>query len=163
MGNMQKKIPAVSDTAPDFTLPDQDGKTHTLSDYRGRWVLLYFYPKDDTPGCTKEACMLRDTLPRFEGIHADVFGVSKDSVASHKKFAEKYDLSFPLLSDADGAVVEAYGVWREKKMMGKMYMGIARTSFLIDPDGIIRKVYEAVKPEIHAEEVLDDLTEFWAA
>lgn len=159
---MQKKIPAVADAAPDFTLPDQDGKMHTLSEYRGRWVLLYFYPKDDTPGCTKEACMLRDALPRFDGIHARVFGVSKDSVASHKKFAEKYDLPFPLLADNDGAIVEAYGVWREKKMMGKTYMGIARTSFLIDPDGIIRKIYENVKPEVHAEEVLDDITEFGA-
>lgn len=143
--------------APDFALLDQDGKMHTLSDYHGRWVLLYFYPKDDTPGCTKEACMLRDAFPRFEGTHAEVFGVSKDSVASHKKFAEKYDLPFPLLSDVEGSVVEAYGVWQEKTFMGKTHMGIVRSSFLIDPDGIIRKVYEAVKPEVHAEEVLEDL------
>jgi len=150
----------VSDTAPDFALPDQNGTTHTLSDHRGHWVLLYFYPKDDTPGCTKEACMIRDTFPRFENVHAEVFGVSKDSVASHKKFAEKYELLFPLLSDESGKVVEAYGVWQKKKMMGKEYIGIVRSSFLINPEGIIEKVYEKVRPETHAAEVLEDLREF---
>ncbi len=153
---------AVGMRAPDFTLPDQEGKEHTLSEYRGRWVLLYFYPKDDTPGCTKEACMIRDTFPRFEGVHAYVFGVSKDTVASHKKFTEKYHLPFPLLADVDTAVNKLYGVWREKKMMGKVYLGTARTSFLIDPEGVVRKVYEKVKPEIHAEEVLADLDAFGA-
>lgn len=146
--------------APDFVLPDQEGKSHRLSEYRGRWVLLYFYPKDDTPGCTKEACMIRDAFPRFEGIHAHVFGVSKDSVESHKKFAEKYNLPFPLLADEDVMVNKLYGVWQEKKMMGKIYMGTLRTSFLIDPEGTIRKVYPKVKPEVHAEEVLADLKEF---
>lgn len=155
-------MPTPGNTAPDFSLLDQDEKPHTLSNYRGRWVLLYFYPKDDTPGCTKEACMLRDTFPRFENVHADVFGVSKDSVASHKKFAEKYNLPFPLLADTEGAVVNAYGVWGKKKMMGREYDGIFRTSFLIDPDGVIKKVYESVKPEIHAEQVLEDLKAFGA-
>ena len=151
---------SISDTAPDFTLPDQRGADCTLSDYRGRWVLLYFYPKDDTPGCTKEACAIRDTFPHFEGLQVDVLGVSKDSVASHKKFADKYKLPFPLLSDPEGTVVESYGVWQEKKFMGKTHRGIARSSFLINPEGIIEKVYEKVKPEIHAEEVLEDLREF---
>lgn len=146
--------------APDFVLHDQDGKSHQLSHYRGRWVLLYFYPKDDTPGCTKEACMIRDAFPRFEGVHAHVFGVSKDTVESHKKFAEKYNLPFPLLADSDLTANKLYGVWQEKKMMGKVYMGTLRTSFLIDPEGVIRKVYPKVKPEVHAEEVLADLKEF---
>ncbi len=153
---------AVGKSAPDFTLPDQAGKSHTLSKYRGRWTLLYFYPKDDTPGCTKEACMLRDTFPQFENMHADVLGISKDSVASHKRFAEKYSLPFPLLADESGETVTKYGVWQEKKMMGKAYMGIVRTSFLINPEGEVAKIYEKVKPEIHAEEVLNDLKEFGA-
>lgn len=150
----------IGTEAPDFTLFDQDGKSHTLSAYRGRWVLLYFYPKDDTPGCTKEACMIRDAFPRFENVHAHVFGVSKDTVSSHKKFAEKYNLPFPLLADPDTTVNKLYGVWQEKKMMGKVYMGTLRASFLIDPEGVIRKVYPKVKPEVHAEEVLADLKEF---
>ncbi|PIR85343.1 thioredoxin-dependent thiol peroxidase [Candidatus Kaiserbacteria bacterium CG10_big_fil_rev_8_21_14_0_10_45_20] len=152
----------VGDIAPNFTLLDQTGSPHTLTDYRGRWVLIYFYPKDSTPGCTKEACMLRDAFPRFEGIHAEVFGISKDTVASHKSFAEKYNLPFPLLADEDKKVVEQYGVRRDKKMMGKTYKGIARTSFLIDPDGVIQKIYEKVKPEVHAEEVLADLKDLTA-
>lgn len=150
-------MPRIDEAAPDFTLPDQDGKEHTLSEYRGRFVLLYFYPKDDTAGCTKEACMIRDAFPRFEGVHARVFGVSVDSVQSHKRFAEKYQLPFPLLADTAKKVVETYGVWGEKKMFARTYMGIRRTSFLIDPNGIIKKIYESVKPEVHAEEVLADL------
>ncbi len=152
----------VGDIAPDFTLLDQDGREHTLSKYRGRYVLLYFYPKDDTPGCTKEACMIRDAFPRFEGIHARVFGISVDSVESHQKFAEKYQLPFRLLADNEKKVVELYGVWGEKKMMGRTYLGTKRTSFLIDPNGAIAKVYENVKPEVHAEEVLADLKELSA-
>ncbi len=147
----------IGEIAPDFTLRDQSGKEHTLSQYRGRYVLLYFYPKDDTSGCTKEACMIRDAFPRFEGVHAHVFGVSADSVESHKKFADKYSLPFSLLSDPDKLVLNAYGVWQEKKMMGRTFMGIVRTSFLIDPDGVVKKVYEKVRPEIHAEQVLADL------
>lgn len=153
-------MPPLNSKAPDFTLLDQFGKEHTLSKYLGRWVLLYFYPKDDTAGCTKEACMIRDTFPRFEGVHAHVFGVSIDSVESHAKFAEKYQLPFSLLADTEKQVVNAYGVWGEKNMMGKTYMGTKRTSFLIDPEGMIRKVYEGVKPEVHAEEVLADLNSF---
>lgn len=148
---------ALGDTAPDFTLSDQNGKTHTLSSYRGHWVLLYFYPKDNTPGCTKEACMIRDSFPRFEGAYADILGISADSVKSHKKFVDKYQLPFSLLADTDKKVINAYGVWGEKQMMGRAYMGIKRMSFLIDPTGVIKKVYEKVKPEVHAEEVLEDL------
>jgi len=153
---------AVGDKAPDFMLPDQDGKVHTLSDYRGRWLLLYFYPKDDTPGCTKESCMLRDTFPRFDATHARVIGISADSVESHAKFARKYDLPFPLIADTEKKVIEAYGVWGEKKMLGRTYRGIRRTSFLIDSEGVVRKIYERVKPEVHAEEVLADLASFEA-
>jgi peroxiredoxin Q/BCP len=130
---------------------------HSLKDERGRWVLLYFYPKDMTPGCTKEACAVRDTFPSFEKLNAVVWGVSADSVESHKKFAESYNLRFPLLADTEKKAIEAYGVWQEKNMMGRKYMGIVRSSFLIDPEGNIAKVYEKVKPEIHAEEVLSDL------
>ncbi len=162
-------IPSLNSPAPDFTLPDQDGAQHTLSHHRGAWVLLYFYPKDDTAGCTKEACMIRDALPDFDKAAAGtgantsarakmkVFGVSVDSVASHKKFAEKYKLSFTLLADEDKKVVNEYGVWGPKKFMGKEYEGTMRTSFLINPEGKIVKIYENVKPEIHAAQVLEDL------
>ncbi|TSC90526.1 MAG: peroxiredoxin Q/BCP [Parcubacteria group bacterium Gr01-1014_2] len=143
--------------APDFKLPDQDGKIHKLSDYRGRWVVLYFYPKDNTPGCTKEACAIRDSFPAFEKLKAKVLGVSVDSVVSHKKFAEKFSLPFTLLADEKKEVVKKYGVWGKKRFMGKEYDGTYRTSFLIDPNGKIVKIYENVKPEIHAEEVLDYL------
>ena len=143
--------------APDFTLSDQDGVTHTLSSYRGKRVLIYFYPKDDTPGCTKQACAIRDADPDFKKLNVVVLGVSADSVKSHKKFAEKYGLAFPLLADEDKAVVQAYGVWGRKKFMGREYDGIFRTSFLISPEGVIEKVYENVKPEKHADEVLIDL------
>ncbi len=153
-------MPAVGDKAPIFSLPDQNGNEHSLSDYIGRWVLLYFYPKDMTPGCTKEACMLRDAFPRFEQLHAHVFGISGDTVESHRKFADAYSLPFSILADPEKRTLNAYGVWGEKKMMGKTYMGTKRTSFLVDPEGIIRKVYENVKPEVHAEEVLADLKEF---
>lgn len=146
--------------APEISLPDQEGKVHTLSMYRGKWVLVYFYPKDDTPGCTKEACAIRDVDPDLRSLDAVVLGVSTDTVASHKKFAEKYQLPFPLLADVDRAVVDAYGVWGPKNFMGRDYEGILRTSFLIDPNGVVRKVYEQVKPEIHAAEVLADLKAF---
>lgn len=150
-------MPIAGNTAPDFRLPDQDGAVHSLKDERGRWVLLYFYPKDMTPGCTKEACAVRDTFPSFEKLNAVVWGVSADSVESHKKFAESYNLRFPLLADTEKKAIAAYGVWQEKNMMGRKYMGIVRSSFLIDPEGNIAKVYEKVKPELHAEEVLSDL------
>jgi peroxiredoxin Q/BCP len=133
--------------APSFTLPDQDGAQHSLADYKGKWVLLYFYPKDDTSGCTKQACMVRDALPDFSKLDVTVLGVSVDAVASHKRFAEKYSLPFTLLADEDKKVSGAYGVLGEKGMA-------LRTSFLIDPDGKVAKVYENVDPATHAEMVL---------
>ena len=143
--------------APDFKTLDQDGKNHKLSDYKGQWVLIYFYPKDDTPGCTKEACAIRDMMPNFKKLKLKVFGVSVNDVKSHKKFAEKYDLPFTLLADPDKKVVKKYGVWGKKKFIGREYMGTFRTSFLIDPKGKIAKVYEKVNPETHATEILEDL------
>jgi len=148
----------AGDAAPDFSLPDQEGRVHRLSDYRGRWVFLYFYPKDDTPGCTKEACGVRDHFPKFGRKDAVVFGISADPMESHKRFAQKFKLPFPLLADTEKKMIQAYGAWGQKSFMGKTYMGIQRTSFLINPKGKIAKIYEKVKPEIHAEEVLADLT-----
>lgn len=150
-------MPQQGDEAPEFTLEDQGGVERALEDYRGSWVLLYFYPKDDTPGCTKQACALRDDFPAFENVDAVILGVSTDTVARHHAFAQKYNLPFTLLADEDKKVVEMYGVWQKKKMMGREYMGTVRTSFLIDPDGVIAKVYENVKPETHAQDVLKDL------
>jgi peroxiredoxin Q/BCP len=147
----------TGEAAPEFTLQDQDGKEHSLKEYRGNWVLLYFYPKDDTPGCTKEACSIRDGFPNFGALNVKVLGVSTDSVASHKKFAEKYSLPFTLLADEKKEVVGQYGVWAKKKFMGREYMGTMRTSFLINQEGMIAKIYEEVKPEVHAQEVLRDL------
>ncbi len=146
--------------APLFSLPDQAGKIHRLSDYLGRWVLVYFYPKDDTPGCTAEACSLRDNLPKFGKIKAVILGISADSVSSHARFTEKYGLNFTLLADEQKQVVKAYGAWGEKSFMGKKYFGISRSSFLIDPAGKIAKVYPKVKPAEHAAEVLKDLEKF---
>lgn len=150
-------LPEIGSPAPGFTLQDQDGAEHSLADYRGKWLLLYFYPKDDTPGCTIEACGLRDQFKDFSRIGAEVVGVSTDSAGSHKKFAEKFELPFTLLADVHKEVVGAYGVFGEKKMMGRTYMGTRRTSFLIDPSGKVAKVYEKVKPETHAAEVIADL------
>lgn len=152
-------IPAVGTVAPDFMLLDQNGKEQSLASYKGRFVLLYFYPKDDTPGCTKEACAIRDAFPAFDASKAVVLGISPDSVKSHKKFEEKYQLPFTLLADEGHAVADAYGVWGRKKFMGREYDGVFRTSFLIDPQGSVAKVYESVKPEAHATEVLADLAE----
>lgn len=143
--------------APDFTLSDDKGKSRSLSDHKGKWVLLYFYPKDDTPGCTKEACAIRDNFPDFKKLKIAVLGVSADSVGRHEKFKSKYKLPFTLLSDEDKVVLKKYGVWAKKKFMGREYMGILRSSFLIDPKGKIAKVYENVKPPLHAEEVLEDV------
>ena len=147
----------IGDKAPEFTLPDQNEKTHSLSSYLGEWVLVYFYPKDDTPGCTKEACASRDSYPDFKRLKLTVFGISTDSVKSHGKFASKYELPFTLLSDAEKKAVNNYGVYGKKKFMGREYMGTLRASFLIDPRGNIVKIYENVKPEAHAQEVLSDL------
>ncbi len=149
--------PKQGTKAPSFSLPDEAGNIQKLSSYKGSYVLLYFYPKDDTPGCTKEACFLRDAFPSFEKLDAVVFGVSADTSASHKKFKDKYKLPFHLLADTEKETIRAYGVWGKKKFMGREYMGILRTSFLIDPKGAISKVYENVKPAIHADEVLTDL------
>ena len=153
--------------APNFVLPDQNGKKHSLTDFRGRWVLLYFYPKDDTPGCTKEACSIRDLFPDFRKLDAEVLGISIDSVARHKKFVEKYQLPFTLLADTEKKVVKKYGVWAKKKFppslklrragMGREYMSTLRSSFLIDPKGKVAMIYEKVTPESHAQEVLRDL------
>jgi thioredoxin-dependent peroxiredoxin len=147
----------IGNKAPTFSLPDQDGKIHSLSDYQGKKVLLYFYPKDDTPGCTTEACNFRDGYEEFQKLGLVILGVSADSVKSHKKFAEKFKLNFPLLADEDKKLCESYGVWQLKKFMGREYMGIARTSFLIDEKGNLEKIYEGVKPPVHAEEVKADL------
>jgi peroxiredoxin Q/BCP len=140
--------------APVFSLPDQEGRKHALADYAGRPVVLYFYPKDDTPGCTKESCAFQDNLPKFKKSKAAVFGVSVLNSASKAKFAAKYGLTFPLLADEDHAVMEKYGVWQEKSMYGKKYMGVARTTYLIGPDGKVVKRWDGVKVDGHAEEVL---------
>ena len=144
----------VGQPAPDFTLPDQHGQEVTLSRLKGTPVVLYFYPKDDTPGCTKEACAFRDARALYEKAGATVVGVSPDTVASHKKFADKYELSFTLIADTDKAVCQSYGVWQEKSMYGKKSWGVVRTSFLIDGDGIVRRVFRRVKVDGHADEVL---------
>ncbi len=140
--------------APDFSLADETGQVRKLSDYEGKLVLLYFYPKDDTPGCTTEACSLRDDYSAYEKAGVVILGVSADTVASHKKFKQKYHLPFSLLADVDHKVCEAYGVWARKKLMGREYMGILRTSYLIGTDGMIRKVFPDVKPSEHSKEVL---------
>ncbi|MDX1423259.1 MAG: thioredoxin-dependent thiol peroxidase [Kiloniellales bacterium] len=144
----------VGKKAPDFTLSADGGGTVKLSELRGRKVVLYFYPKDDTPGCTKEACGFRDALPDFSKIDAEILGVSKDSVARHDKFKAKYDLPFTLLSDEAGEVCEAYGTWVEKSMYGRKYMGIDRATFLIDETGTLRAEWRKVKVPGHVEEVL---------
>ena len=143
--------------APDFTVVTDDGSKLKLSSLRGRNVVLYFYPKDDTPGCTVEACELRDAFPRFSKTDAVILGVSPDGVASHQKFKKKFELPFTLLADTDHAIAEAYGVWVEKSMYGKKYMGVQRATFVIDKKGSVAKVYPKVKPEGHAAEVEAEL------
>ncbi len=141
--------------APDFTLPTDGGGEISLKDLKGRPLVVYFYPKDDTPGCTKEACAFRDDFPNFTGASAAIIGISKDPVAKHDKFKAKYDLPFTLASDAESDVCERYGVWVEKSMYGKTYMGIERATFLIDAEGKIARVWRKVKVPGHAGEVLD--------
>lgn len=142
--------------APEFALPATGGRTISLSDFKGsKNVVLYFYPKDETPGCTKEACSFRDVQSDFDAVGAVILGVSADSVASHEKFAARHHLLFPLLSDADKTVSDAYGVWKEKSMYGKTFMGMVRTTFVIDREGIIRKVWPKVRVDGHIDEVLD--------
>jgi peroxiredoxin Q/BCP len=145
--------------APDFTLSDQFGKKHSLSGYLGQWIILYFYPKDLTPGCTTEACNFRDDFPNFQKFNTLIFGVSKDNVKRHATFAAKYKLPFSLLSDERGEVCEKYKVWKEKSMYGKTFMGIVRSTYLINPEGKISRVYPKVKVKEHASELLKDLQE----
>lgn len=143
--------------APDFTLLDKDGKSVSLSDFLGKKVVLYFYPKDNTPGCTRQACAFAGAYAEFQSKGVEVIGISKDSVASHTKFAEKYSLPFVLLSDPDLIAIKAYGVWQEKKMCGKVSMGVVRTTFIIDEAGKIEKIMPKVKPDTNASEILEAL------
>jgi peroxiredoxin Q/BCP len=147
----------VGKKAPDFSLLNQDEKKISLKDYVGQKVVLYFYPKDDTSGCTKEACSFSDDLPKFSKVDAVILGVSPDSVKSHKKFSEKYKLKFDLLADDDKNVVDKYGVWKEKSMYGRKYMGVERTTFIIDEKGKIKKIFNKVKVDGHNKEVLEAL------
>lgn len=139
--------------APKFTAKADDGKPLSLDDFAGKYLVLYFYPKDDTPGCTKEACAFRDELPNFEGLNAEIVGVSKDSVEKHQKFKQKYDLNFPLLADTEGEICEAYGVFREKMNFGKTSLGIVRSTFLIGPDGVVVRAWNSVKVAGHDAQV----------
>lgn len=143
--------------APDFTLPDQNGEPHRLSDYRGQKVILYFYPKDNTAGCTKQACNFKELMPQFREKGAVILGVSKDSVASHKRFEEKYGLPFTLLSDEEKTVIQAYDVWKEKKNYGKVTMGVVRTTYLIDEDGVIVRAFDKVKAADNPAQMLGEL------
>jgi len=143
--------------AQDFTLPDQNGKQHSLSDYHGKWVVLYFYPKDDTSGCTKEACSFRDTMQTLVSKNVVVLGVSADSAESHQKFIKKFDLNFVLLSDESKEVIKQYNAWGKKTIYGKKFVGILRKTYLINPEGEIIKTYEKVNPENHTSEILKDL------
>ena len=147
----------IGTPAPDFTLPDQNGAPHTLSDYRGQKVILYFYPKDNTSGCTKQACAFGELYPQFREKGAVVLGVSKDSVASHKKFEQNYGLPFTLLSDVDKAVIQAYDVWKEKKNYGKVTMGVVRTTYLIDENGVIIRAFDKVKAAENPAQMLGEL------
>ncbi len=139
--------------APDFSIPADGGRIVSLSDFKGRKLVIYFYPKDDTPGCTTESCGFRDQIKEFNALNIGIVGISRDSVKSHDKFREKYDLNFPLGSDEDGKVCEAYGVWKEKSRMGKKYMGIERSTFLIDEKGKIARIWRNVKVNGHTDEV----------
>lgn len=143
--------------APEFSLPGSDGKTHALKDYRGRTVVLYFYPKDDTPGCTVEACAFRDANDDLAALGATVWGISPQDARSHARFRSKFSLSFPLLVDTDHAVADAYGTWVEKNRYGRTYWGNARRTFLVDPEGRVARVWEKVTPEGHADEVLAEV------
>ena len=149
----------IGTKAPDFTLPDQNGNMHSLSEYRGKKVILYFYPKDNTPGCTKQACGFAERYPQFTEKGAVVLGISKDSVASHKKFEEKYGLPFTLLADPELVAIQAYDVWQEKKNYGKTYMGVVRTTYLIDENGKIVKAFDKVKAADNPEQMLGELGE----
>lgn len=150
-------MPEEGKKAPSFKLKDKDGKEISLSDFKGKNVVLYFYPKDNTSGCTAEACNFRDEFPKFSNLNAVIIGISPDSSESHKKFADKYELPFILLSDPEEKVLEAYGVWKEKSMYGRKYMGVERTTFVIDADGKIKKIFNKVKVQGHNKEVMEAL------
>lgn len=156
-------MPQAGDQAPQVALPDEHGATHSLADRRGSWTVVYFYPKDNTPGCTTEACGFRDLHGELEGMDAQVWGISPDGSGSHAAFRAKYGLPFTLLSDQDHATAEAYGAWGEKRNYGKTYMGIIRSSFLVDPDGRVAKAWPSVKADGHADQVLEALREAQAA
>ncbi|XPM56215.1 MAG: thioredoxin-dependent thiol peroxidase [Leptolyngbya sp. IPPAS B-1204] len=145
------------DLAPDFSLPDANGQLVNLADFRGKRVILYFYPRDNTPGCTKEACGFRDAYPDYQAQDVVILGISTDDAKAHTKFIQKFNLPFPLLSDAEGRVASAYDSYGLKKFMGKEYMGISRNTFVIGPDGRIEKIYLKVKPDQHAADILNDL------
>jgi len=147
----------IGTKAPAFSLPDQNGNIHTLEEYRGKKVVLYFYPKDNTPGCTKQACSFAELYPQFMEKGAVVLGISKDSVASHKKFEEKFGLPFTLLSDTELATIQAYDVWKEKKLYGKTSMGVVRTTYLIDEEGVIAKAFGNVKAAENPEKMLKEI------
>jgi len=151
--------PQAGEPAPDFALPDDRGTAHRLSEQRGRWTVVYFYPADDTPGCTTEACQFRDSMAAIGDRDADVWGISPDGAASHARFREKYGLSFTLLSDEDHAVAERYGAWQLKRQYGREYWGIQRSTFLVDPEGRIARAWPKVKADGHAAEVLGALEE----
>ncbi len=153
----------IGDKAPDFSIPSDGGKTVSLSDYKGRFLVLYFYPKDDTPGCTKEAIGFSENKVAFNKLGADILGISKDTTAKHDKFIAKHDLTVALGSDEDGKVIEDYGVWVEKNMYGKKYMGIERATYLIGPDGAILEIWRKVRVKVHVETVLDTLKQHAAA
>ena len=156
-------MPEAGDAAPPIRLPDETGTPHDLADQRGRWTIVYFYPEDDTSGCTTEACQFRDLDEEIKDTGADVWGVSPDGAASHKRFREKYDLPFTLLSDEDHGVAERYGAWTLKHNYGREYMGIQRSSFLVDPDGVVARAWPKVKADGHAANVLAALAEARAA
>ena len=147
----------AGDKAPDFTLFDKDGKAVSLSDFAGKRAVVYFYPRDNTPGCTRQACAFAAAYDGFRGNDIAVIGISRDSVASHQKFAEKYDLPFILLSDPDLEAIQAFGVWQEKKLYGKVSMGVVRSTFVISPDGMVEKVFPKAKPDTNAAEILEYL------
>ena len=147
----------INTQAPDFTLPDQDGKMHSLSDYKGRKVILYFYPKDNTSGCTKQACAFSELFPHFREKGAEIIGISKDSVASHKKFQEKFNLKFTLLADTEKTAIQAYDVWKEKTLYGKKSFGVVRTTYLIDENGIITKAFSNVKAAENPGQMLEEI------
>ncbi len=149
----------IGSTAPEFSLPDKDGNLHSLKDYRGKRIALYFYPRDNTPGCTRQALAFRETYEQLKNKNLEIIGISKDSPVSHERFAEKYDLPFLLLSDQELTTIKDYGVWQEKKLYGKTSMGVVRTTFVIDENGILLKIFPKAKPDTNAAEILAFLDE----